>query len=93
LPDLNPSGSNRRANLNSEVAKMEHFKSPPMTTAYVRLESWKMIIIVIVREGVLIWTKWLAAKILGLSALLRLARRQKQNSLRRFWNMAGPFTA
>jgi len=51
-----------------------------------------MIIILIERKGVLIWTKWLAAKILGLSAILRLARRRKQNSSRMFWNMAAPFT-
>jgi hypothetical protein len=51
-----------------------------------------MIIIFIERKEVLIWTKWLAAKILGLSALLPLVRRPKQNSLKRFWNMAAPFT-
>jgi len=71
---------------------MRHFKLP-VTITYVTLESWKMMIILIVRKGVSIWTKWLVAKILGQSALLRLARRQKQNSLKRSWNMAGPFTA
>jgi hypothetical protein len=30
---------------------------PPFTITYITLESWKMIIILIVRKGVLIWTK------------------------------------
>jgi hypothetical protein len=49
-----------------------------------------MIIILIVGKEVVIWTKWLAAKILGLNVLLQLARKQKQNSLKRSWNTAGP---
>jgi hypothetical protein len=40
----------------SEAAGMRHFKTP-ITITYIILESWKMIIILIVRKGVLIWTK------------------------------------
>jgi len=43
---------------NEKVRQLKGYISrPPLTITYITLESWKVIIILIVRKGILIWIK------------------------------------